>query len=85
MKHKIALFFTVFPKEADGYIAEIEEYEREEEERENQNYDQIAARPIARWILPIPGGPRKMTLSCRCIKAKVSWRIKIASIRQLKN
>ncbi len=40
-KHKIALFFTVFPKEADRYIAEIEEYEREEEAREQEHYDQI--------------------------------------------
>ncbi|MGC6174579.1 SWIM zinc finger family protein [Lacrimispora sp. 38-1] len=40
-KHKIALFFTVFPKEADRYIAEIEEYEREEGEREQEHYDQI--------------------------------------------
>lgn len=40
-KHKIALFFTAFPKEADRYIAEIEEYEREEEEREQEHYDQI--------------------------------------------
>lgn len=40
-KHKIALFFTVFPKEADRYISEIEEYEREEEEREHERYDQI--------------------------------------------
>lgn len=40
-KHKIALFFTVFPKEADRYVAEIEEYEREEEEREQEHYDQI--------------------------------------------
>ncbi len=40
-KHKVALFFTVFPKEADGYIAEIEESEREEEEWEQERYDQI--------------------------------------------
>ena len=40
-KHKIALFFTAFPKEAGRYIAEIEEYEREEEEREHERYDQI--------------------------------------------
>ncbi len=40
-KHKIALFFTVFPKEADRYIAEIEEYESEEEKREQERYDQI--------------------------------------------
>lgn len=40
-KHKIALFFTVFPKEADGYITEIEESEREEEEWEQERYDQI--------------------------------------------
>ncbi|MDF2532755.1 MAG: zinc finger protein [Clostridia bacterium] len=40
-KHKIALFFAAFPKEADRYIAEIEEYEREEEVREQERYDQI--------------------------------------------
>lgn len=40
-KHKIALFFTVFPKEAAEYMAEIEEYEREEEEREQESYDRI--------------------------------------------
>lgn len=40
-KHKVALFFTVFPKEADDYIAEIEEYEREEEERERELYERI--------------------------------------------
>ncbi|WP_246241218.1 SWIM zinc finger family protein [Anaerocolumna sedimenticola] len=40
-KHKIALFFTAFPKEADNYITEFEEYEREEEDREQERYDQI--------------------------------------------
>ena len=40
-KHKIALFFTAFPKEADSYISEIEEYEREEGKREQERYDQI--------------------------------------------
>lgn len=40
-KHKIALYFTVFPKEADRYIAEIEEYEREEEKWAQERYDQI--------------------------------------------
>lgn len=40
-KHKIALFFTVFPKEADGYITDIEEYERDEEEWEQEHYDEI--------------------------------------------
>lgn len=40
-KHKIALFFTAFPKEADRYMAEIEEYEKEEEKREQERYDQI--------------------------------------------
>lgn len=40
-KHKIALFFTAFPKEAVCYIAEIEENEREEEELEKEHYDQI--------------------------------------------
>lgn len=32
-KHKVALYFTIFPDEAKKYIDEIEEYEREEEER----------------------------------------------------
>ncbi len=40
-KHKIALFFTIFPKEADEYIAEIEEYEREEEKQALDCYNQI--------------------------------------------
>ena len=40
-KHKVALFFTAFPKEADAYMAEIEEYEREEEKREQEHYEQI--------------------------------------------
>ncbi len=40
-KHKVALFFTVFPEEADKYMAEIEEYEREEEKREQEHYEQI--------------------------------------------
>jgi hypothetical protein len=40
-KHKIALFFTVFPEEAEKYIAEIEEYEREEEKQELESYKQI--------------------------------------------
>lgn len=40
-KHKVAVFFTAFPKEAEEYIAEIEEGEREEEEREQEHYDQI--------------------------------------------
>jgi len=40
-KHMVALFFTVFPKEAEMYIRQIEEYEREEEEREQEHYDEI--------------------------------------------
>jgi len=41
-KHKVALFFAVFPKEAERYMAEIEEYEKEEEQREQECYDRIA-------------------------------------------
>ena len=40
-KHKVALFFAVFPIEAVSYIAEIEENERQEEELEQERYDQI--------------------------------------------
>lgn len=40
-KHKIALYFTTFPKEADRYMAELEEYEREEYEIEQKRYDEI--------------------------------------------
>ena len=35
-KHKVALFFTVFPEEAEDYIKQIEEYERQQEERERE-------------------------------------------------
>lgn len=40
-KHKIALYFTAFPKEADRYMSEVEEYEREEYEIEQKRYDEI--------------------------------------------
>ena len=40
-KHKIALFFTAFPKEADSYINKIDEYEREEEELEQERCKEI--------------------------------------------
>ncbi len=35
-KHKVALYFTSFPKEADAYLAEVEAYEREQEEYERE-------------------------------------------------
>jgi len=31
-KHMVALYFSVFTKEADSYIAEVEDYEKEQEE-----------------------------------------------------
>lgn len=40
-KHKIALFFTIFPEEAEAYLEEIEAYERNEEEREKVHYADI--------------------------------------------
>lgn len=40
-KHMVALFFTAFPKEAEQYIAEVEAYEREKEERERAHYKEI--------------------------------------------
>lgn len=40
-KHMVALFFTAFPAEADNYIKEVEEYEREEERRQSELYKEI--------------------------------------------
>lgn len=40
-KHMVALFFTAFPAEADNYIKEVEEYEREEERRQSEHYREI--------------------------------------------
>ena len=37
-KHMVALFFTAFPEEAEDYIKEVEEYEREEEQRREEHY-----------------------------------------------
>lgn len=37
-KHMVALFFTAFPDEAEQYIEEVEEYEREEEARMEKYY-----------------------------------------------
>ena len=35
-KHKVALYFTVYPKEAEAYLAEMEAAEREQEEYERE-------------------------------------------------
>lgn len=40
-KHKVALFFTIFPEEAENYIREIEEYEEELEQQRDDRYDEI--------------------------------------------
>lgn len=40
-KHIVALCFTIFPKEAERFIAEVEEYEREEEKRQQEELDLI--------------------------------------------
>ena len=37
-KHMVALFFAAFPEEAEDYIAEVEEYEREEQQRMEDHY-----------------------------------------------
>ena len=37
-KHMVALFFAVFPNEAEQYIKEVEEYGREEEQRMEEHY-----------------------------------------------
>ena len=38
-KHMIALYFTVFPKEAENFIIEAQQYEKEEKKREQEEYD----------------------------------------------
>jgi len=35
-KHMVALYFTIFPNEAEGFFREVVEYEREEEERQQE-------------------------------------------------
>ena len=40
-KHMVALLFTVFPDEADGYLQEIEESEKEEERRIQEHYKEL--------------------------------------------
>lgn len=47
-KHKVALYFTAFPQEADAYLAEVEaneceqeEYEREQERLWQERYDAL--------------------------------------------
>lgn len=40
-KHMVALYFSAFPSEADKYIKEVEEYEREEEAREQERIVEI--------------------------------------------
>ncbi len=37
-KHMVALFFAAFPDEAENYMEEVEEYEREEEQRMEDHY-----------------------------------------------
>ena len=40
-KHKVALFFSFFPEEADKAIKEAEEWEAEEEQRQQEEYKEI--------------------------------------------
>ena len=40
-KHKVALYFSVFPDEADRYLAAVEKAEKEAEEYEEQIYDLV--------------------------------------------
>lgn len=40
-KHMVALFFEAFPSEAEKYIVEVEEYEKEEEKRMQERYSAI--------------------------------------------
>lgn len=36
-KHMVALYFTIFPQEAEQYIRDVEAYEREEERRREEH------------------------------------------------
>lgn len=40
-KHKVALYFSFFPEEADKAIKEAEEWEAEEEKREQEEFEEI--------------------------------------------
>ena len=40
-KHKVALYFSVFPDEADKYLTAVEQAEKEAEEYEEQIYDLV--------------------------------------------
>lgn len=40
-KHKVALYFSVFPEEAKKYLEGVEQVERETEEYEEQIYDLV--------------------------------------------
>ena len=40
-KHKVALYFSAFPTEADKYLAAVEQAEQEAEEYEEQIYDLV--------------------------------------------
>ena len=40
-KHKVALYFSAFPEEAEKYLAEVEQAEKEAEEYEEELYDRV--------------------------------------------
>ncbi len=40
-KHMVATYFTVYPQEAKRIIAEAEEYEKEDEQRQQEEYKEI--------------------------------------------
>lgn len=42
-KHMVALYFTSLPYEAERYMAEVEEYERDEEARVKAHYKELEA------------------------------------------
>ena len=44
-KHMVAVFFTVFPEEAENYKRQLEEYEAEEEQRE-QEYEELCGKVL---------------------------------------
>ncbi|WP_408072383.1 SWIM zinc finger domain-containing protein [Butyrivibrio sp. JL13D10] len=40
-KHMIALYFTAYPKAAEDFLKQVEEWEKEEEEEENRHYEEL--------------------------------------------
>lgn len=56
-KHMVALYFTIFPQEAENYIKEVEKYERAEEQREEER-----CREIRKYVYSLSKAERREAL-----------------------